>query len=99
MRIATCDGDRACRRRPQAMGTSSYRPPPHELGPSLVASVLVIDDDPRFVRLVQSFLDVRSAQPAYTLVSAHNGRERPDMAQGWDSYATMPCSHRKIVVY
>ncbi|GEM_PF-86835 len=46
-----------------------------------VATVLVIDDDPRFVRLVQRFLGVRSAQPAYTLLSAHNGEEAVAVAR------------------
>ncbi|HEY8743190.1 MAG TPA: response regulator [Chloroflexota bacterium] len=46
-----------------------------------MASVLFVDDDPRFVRLVQRFLGVRSAQPAYTLISAHNGEEAVALAR------------------
>jgi CheY-like chemotaxis protein len=40
-----------------------------------VRTILVIDDDPRFVRLVQRFLGVRSRASEYVLLSAHNADE------------------------
>jgi signal transduction histidine kinase/CheY-like chemotaxis protein len=40
-----------------------------------ITTLLVIDDDARFVRLVRRYLGRPGAQPAYTLLSAHNGEE------------------------
>jgi signal transduction histidine kinase/CheY-like chemotaxis protein len=55
--------------------------------PRPVRTILVIDDDPRFVRLVQRFLGVRTEPAEYAVLSAHNADEgvalalanRPDL--------------------
>jgi signal transduction histidine kinase/CheY-like chemotaxis protein len=46
-----------------------------------IGTVLVIDDDPRFVRLVRRFLRAGNARPGYTLLSAHNGEEAVAVAR------------------
>jgi signal transduction histidine kinase/CheY-like chemotaxis protein len=52
-----------------------------------VRTILIVDDDPRFLRLLARMLRAAPDGPGYTLLSAHNGREalaimeatRPDL--------------------